>query len=176
MFSALLDSDNVSYILSAELGILRTNAAWERFARANGGEQLLERWRRGSSLLEILPEALRAYYVAGFQRASELAEPWEHDYECSSPTVHRTFRMIAYPFGGSFVVTHALLATTPHPGEVLPPSASYEHEGIVVMCAHCRRVRHSIEPERWDWVPAYLSAENVSHGLCTPCYRYYYGT
>jgi hypothetical protein len=48
--------------------------------------------------------------------------------------------------------------------------------GVIGMCMHCRRTRRSDDPDVWDWVPDFLSAppDNISHGLCSMCFSYYY--
>ena len=175
-FALLGHADNVSYVLDHELRVVATNEAWERFAKQNGGEQLLARWQPGAPLLAVIPDDLRTFYRDGFARAAQTADRWEHDYECSSPQLFRRYRMIAYPFDGSFVVTHAPLVERPHEQPAAAPSPVYERDGVIAVCAHCRRVRHTAERERWDWVPAYVAppVDNLSHGLCPPCYRYYY--
>jgi hypothetical protein len=176
MYSSLADGDNVTYVLSSELCFVHQNAAWERFARANGGERCLERWKPGSSLLDAVSGELKQFFEDGFAHAARSESRWDHDYECSSPTQFRKYRMMVYPIGGSFVVTHALLVSVPHEPSELVPGATYERQGFVAMCSHCRRVRRSDNPECWDWVPAYVSTvrDNISHGLCTACYRFYY--
>jgi hypothetical protein len=176
MYWSLADSDNVTYVLSGDLRILITNGAWDRFAVANGGKEWLARTERRASVLDAVTSDLQQFFAAGFAHATRSGERWEHDYECSSPTEFRKYRMIAYPFSGSFLVTHALLVTKPHDDDARLPSDSYEQQGLISMCGHCRRVRRSAEPECWDWVPAYVggAAQNISHGLCTACYGYYY--
>ena len=176
-FRYLGDSDNVSYILDPDLRIVDTNAAWDRFALENGGDGLLGKWQRGRPLLAVIPDVLQPFFRDHFARAARTGERWEHDYECSSPTLVRRFRMLTYPFGHAFVVTHALLVSHERDEPAAAPSPAYERDGVVAMCAHCRRVRHASEPERWDWVPAYLAPglDRMTHGLCPPCFRYYYG-
>lgn len=177
LFQALQATDNVTYILSDALQILRWNAAWETFARANDGEALLARWKRHTSLFDVVPDTLRDFYARGFRDAAARQRPWEHEYECSSPEVYRRYRMIAYPFGETFLVTHSLLVEEPHTRAAALPGASYERDGLITMCAHCRRVRSTHDVERWDWVPSYVrhAVGNISHGLCTACARYHYG-
>jgi len=99
-YRALEHTDDVTYILSDELRILRMNGAWGRFARANGGEQLVSDWRRGANVLAAIPESLKPFYLAVFAHARDSQERWEHDYQCSSPEIHRRYRMLVYPFGG----------------------------------------------------------------------------
>jgi hypothetical protein len=172
MFDALGSTANVTYIVADDWRITRTNDAWHSFARLNGGA----RWETGASLIDVIPPALLPFYQSGFARASESGDRWEHDYECSSPELFRRFRMLAYPFGQSFLITHSLLVETPHPSALFRASAAYEREGFITMCAHCRRVRTASGPERWDWVPDYLRADQsrTTHGLCSGCFTYYY--
>lgn len=177
MFEGLRASDNVSYVLSKALTILRTNAAWDAFARQNGGDSLVSKETRHQCVLDVVPAPLRDFYVAGFARAAANDEQWIHDYECSSAETFRKFRMIVYPFNGTFVVTHALIVEHAHDREPREPGVTYEQEGVVTICAHCRRVRNRVVTDRWDWVPSYVLSppRNLSHGLCVPCARYNYG-
>lgn len=177
-FAALESSANVSYVLSPELRVVRWNDAWTRFAFANGGAAFVTRWQPHTSLLEVIPAVLQPFYISAYDRAVATQEPWEHDYECSSPETFRKYRMISYPFGRAFVVTHSLLVEHPHPDrDVAPRAASYEVNGIVTMCSHCRRVKPAdITDDRWDWLPRFVSnmPSNVEHALCGPCMRYHY--
>ncbi len=177
MLRTLNAVDNVSCLLSDELRIMRTNPAWDEFARANGGEQLLAQNMRGVALMEVIPEPLRRFYRDGFSRTQQTGERWEHDYECSSADVFRKYRMIAYPFEGGIAVTHALLVAEPHRRDGFVRSDRYLAAGVITMCCHCRRVRRPDEPTRWDWVPAYVTGPpaTTSHGLCPPCSDFYYG-
>jgi hypothetical protein len=173
VYRTVKDSDNTSYLLSNGLQIARVNTGWTKFALENGGKDLLARWGRGSSILDAIPGALRGLYQDGFLRALATGKQWEHDYECSSPGVYREFRMYAFPVESTFLaVTHALRIERPHDRAVSPADdAAYTSDGIIRMCSYCRRV-HAVEGrDRWDWVPAYVSAmpANVSHGLCPPC-------
>jgi hypothetical protein len=176
-FRYLGETDNVSYILDHQLRIVDTNRAWDRFALENDGDCLIGTSQRGRPLLDVIPGVLQPFYRDGFARTTHTRDRWEHDYECSSPTVVREFRMLTYPFDHSFVVTHALLISHARDEPAAAPSPAYERDGLITMCAHCRRVRHASAPERWDWVPAYLAPDrdHVTHGLCAPCFRYYYG-
>lgn len=175
VFHSFANAAQTSYILSPDRSLLRCNTAWDEFARANGGDAVLAQAVRGSSLLDAISPSLRPFYAAGFDHACRTGERWEHVYECSSAEVHRTFRMIAYPFGDSLVVTHVLQVERPHDREASPPGEVYLRDGVIEMCAHCRLVRHATAT-RWDWVPALVAAmpPNVSHGLCPPCAAYYY--
>lgn len=177
LLPALDASDDVAYLLGPDRRIARVSPGWSRFALANGGGAALGRWERGEAPLDdALPPPLRAFYLDAFARALESGEPWEHDYECSSDGAFRLFRMTAYPVEGRcLVVVHSLRVEAPHGGPEHPPGEAYAARGVVVSCAHCRRVRHPAG--RWDWVPAYVRAPppNLSHGMCEPCCAFYWG-
>lgn len=175
LFEVLRDSDATTYVLSRDLELMRTNAGWVRFARANGGEHILAEWRPGRRILDAISEVVRPFFSAGYHRALRTGEKWEHDYECSSAIEHRRFRMIAFPTERGLVVTHALIIAEPHDREAEPPSEDYVASGMILMCAHCRRVRNFRQEARWDWVPVLVATMpwNVSYGLCPPCAKFY---
>ncbi len=173
-FSAV---ENTSYILSTDLRIVRVNEGWTRFAESNGGHALLARWGRGSHVLDAIAGELRAFYRDLFERAFADDKVICHDYDCSSDRVERLFRMMVFPLGATFLaVTHSLRVERSMIGTGSPPSDIYVRDGIIQMCAQCRRVLAQGELDRWDWVPAYIQAPppNVSHGLCSPCARFYF--
>ncbi len=179
LLRSLAESDDVAYAITAERTLLRTNPGWTRFALANGGAALLERWGRGANIDEAIPPPLRAFYGDAFARALGSGERWEHDYECSSPETYRQLRMVVYPVERRFmVVVHSLRVEKPIEREVcLPSDPAYAVGGVITMCSHCRRVRNAAGLRRWDWVPAYVETPppNLSHGLCESCVAFYYG-
>lgn len=177
-YRASVASDNTTYLVSPELRILRTNPAWTRFARSNGGTQMIERWGRGSSLLDAIPEVLREFYRTRFLGTLATGQRWEHDYECSSAEAYRQFRMLVIPIRTTFlVVTHALRIARGHDRVAHAADVdSYEQHGILKMCSSCRRVEVPARlPARWDWVPELVAhmPPNTSHGLCPPCATLY---
>lgn len=176
VFLPLKESDDTSYVLSRDLRLVATNAGWDAFARANGGDSMLARWTPGSSVLDATPAVLHDFYTAAFDIARATGASWSHEYECSSPELYRRFRMIVFPVADGFVVTHGRLVEQPHARGVVDV-APYVQQGVVRMCAHCRRVHHPEGDERWDWVPALVARmpDNVSHGLCPVCAEFLYG-
>jgi hypothetical protein len=107
-------------------------------------------------------------------------QPWEHSYECSSPECYREYHMQVLPLQAPprLVVVNSLVVEKAHERIVRPPlTALYRTTGGVIgMCMHCRRTQRSDRSDVWDWVPAFLATppDNVSHGLCSTCFRYYY--
>lgn len=173
-FRSVQDSENTSYLLSDTLHILRTNAGWTTFAMANGGESMLERWGRGASLLDALPEPLRELHRTHLLRTLATGEPWELDYECSSAELYRELRMMALPTSDRFItVTHSPRVCRPHDRlHCAADDERYLQDGILRMCVYCRRVEAAgAKASRWDWVPDYVTAMpiNVSHGICPIC-------
>ena len=171
LYAELDATDDTSYILSNRFRIVRANAAWDRFAVANDGANVLARWGRGAAVLDAICVALRPFYRELFERALATGQRFEHDYECSSPHVFRSFRMLVVPVGPFLMITHSLQVERPHDRIALAADAAYLHRGVIRMCACCRRVRAATAVERWDWVPAYVAAmpRNASHGLCAMC-------
>ncbi|MBL0215188.1 MAG: hypothetical protein IPQ07_15030 [Myxococcales bacterium] len=176
LYHALDHVDNPTYVLSDQLRIVRVNDGWRRFALANNGASMLDRWGRGSFVLDAISGDLREFYRAMYEDARTTGERREHDYECSSVEVERRFRMLMYPtVEGFLVVTHSLRIERPHERvAMLVDETTYSRDGTIVMCASCRRVKVAQAPherERWDWVPSFVDAmpANVSHGLCAAC-------
>ena len=48
--------------------------------------------------------------------------------------------------------------------------------GLVIQCAHCRKVRNQQRPGGWDWVPVLVAQTYpmTSHGLCPACLDFYF--
>ena len=133
-------------------------------------------WTRGACVDDALPEVLRELYVRAFDTTLRSGRVWEHEYDCSSPERARRFRMRVLPVDGVFlVVVNTRVIDQPHAPGPSAELAAYEREGIVRMCAHCRRVNYRADPLRWDWVPALLTGAqmNISHALCELCAVYY---
>ncbi|MBA3499265.1 MAG: hypothetical protein H0T65_02770 [Deltaproteobacteria bacterium] len=167
-------------MLSRELVLVRHNAAWTRFAQANDGLEMLDRFGRGCSIMSAVPPVLQPFYKRGYAQVWTSGERWEHDYECSSPDRHRRFRMLAYPIDHAFlVVVNAVIEDVAHDREVSSPDESrYVSDGVISMCSNCRRVRNRDGESRWDWVPAFVAhpPPNLSHGICDACAPIYYGS
>jgi hypothetical protein len=164
-----------------DLRIAYVNPAWLAFGLANGAGADASA-ALDTSILSVVPGALRAHYEGMFARAQHTNAVVEHDYECSSPTVRRTFRMAVHPCAsGALVVVHSLTRETPHLEPASPPGDALYRDarGLILQCSNCRRVRRSLEPnvpESWDWVPDYVARvpARTSHGLCELCCDFYY--
>lgn len=163
-----------------DLTIAYVNDAWWRFARDNGARWEGDRWGLGADLLAPIPPVLREYYAGALRGVLRTGQPWEHDYECSAPDTYRTFRLRVLPLAraGGLLLTHTLRIERPHPPpEGFPGDAYVDENRQIVQCAHCRRVRRTQKPRRWDWVPSYVSTPpaDVSHSICDVCASYYFG-
>jgi hypothetical protein len=176
----LEESGDTACLLDADLTIVYCNPAWDRFALENDGEAATRAHVLGRNLMQFVPDELKPFYDAAFQSAR--CDIVAFDYECSSPDIYRTFRLILFPQNRTetgYALVHSLRVEEPIAGRrpVLAPGAAYHLPGQpALVCSHCRRTRRVEAPERWDWVPAYLTpgAEIVSHGLCPVCRQYHY--
>jgi hypothetical protein len=167
-----------------DLTIAYVNPAWHRFARENRGDpEVSERWCEGAALLEAIDRPLRAFYEEHLRCVLEGGQAWEHEYECSSPQLHRRFRLSAEPLdqGSGLLLVHSCLAARPHDErthQVLPPHGVLyvDEDGLMTQCIHCRRMRRRGDEELWDWVPAWVTRvpDNASGGLCPACVKRWY--
>ena len=173
----------IIYMLDSDLRIIYCNKAWDQFASLNVGTRLNRRAILGMRVLDVVAEPLKAFYENAFTQTEEKSQPWEHDYECSSPDSFRLFHMRVLPLGDSYLlVENSLRFERPHGSErpVMPAdSALYvSKDGMLTMCSHCRRTRRTSTTSVlvWDWVPSYLVEPpgRVSHGLCRNCRAYFY--
>jgi len=159
--------------------ILWTNAAWDRFARSNGGALVLERFGPGSSYFEGISGPLRGYYEDAFRSALRSGTVFEQEYECSSPDVFRLMHLRALPIpAGALLLQHSLVAEGAHQrASEEELEARYRNDnGVMVQCSNCRRFRRS-DGTTWDWVRPWVveMPADTSHGLCTTCVDFYYG-
>lgn len=166
------------YGLSADHRLSYFNVGWFEFAWANGGQAMLDQWKRGRSLFDAIPPLLE-FYRLGFERVRLSRLPWEHRYECSSPTERRWFGMRVLPVrDGGMLVVNGLASAEPitaeSSGVLLEDYLQPGH--LIVQCSHCRRVRQMGTAERWDFVPELVARVPAlaSHGLCGTCLAYHY--
>lgn len=179
----LRDSADPMMGMWSDLTLAYVNPAWFRFASDNGAaEDFFARWTLGRSVLEAIPEVLRAHYAASYEQCMQTGEPWSEDYECSSPDRFRTFRATAYPLprGAGLLVSHSLRIDRPHERESAPAIRERfaDHHGWLTQCAHCRRFADPSGRGKWVWVEDWIRTppqERVSHGICQPCADYYFG-
>jgi len=182
--AGLGDTLDAVFGLWPELTLAYLNAGWFAFAAANGGEPAIsQHWGLGRSVLDAIPDPLAPFYRRAFRTALSSESPWQHEYECSSPTNLRRFVERVYPLAGGagLLVVNSLVVECPHPRDPnvseQPAARDYvdEHH-LIRQCMHCRRIRRNGERRRWDWIPAWVTEppENTSHGLCEVCFRYYY--
>lgn len=166
------------------LTIVYCNAAWDRFALANGGADVVRARQVGRNLAPAVPWVLRDFYWRAFENVWKTGVPWEHDYECSSADVFRGFHMRVELLSrrvnrSPLVIANSLAASLPHSGDTQAglEDRYRDADGIITMCCHCRRTKRPSGLEIWDWAPDFLRAppRNVSHGLCGPCVQLHYG-
>ena len=181
-FAVLETTPHACFALTESLAISYCNPAWDRFARENGGgPEVLANQVLLTPFLRYLPNDLVPHFQTLFKNVRTLARPEAQDYECSSAQVFRLYRMQVYPMqaGCGFLVINALRVAHPHDRESFHPDDSkYLHkDGLIRMCANCRRSRRAENPAAWDWVPDYVEhpPTNISHGVCPFCAEYYYG-
>jgi hypothetical protein len=193
LLDALDREEDVVYVLDAELTLHFFNLAWWRNALANGGERCLEDYGLGASARGVVSGVLRRFYDEAFGSVLVGGPPVDHSYSCPTASEHVLYRMRVVRLGPTgrvdpaagqtafLVVSNQLVHAKPaHDDTGTGANVYVGREGLVVMCAHCRRCRRPASPGSadtvWDWVPAYVASPPgaVSHGLCPTCFAHHY--
>jgi hypothetical protein len=172
--------ESATVVLIEPTGVIGwMNPAWFRFARANDGLDVIERFDVGSCYFDGIAPPLRGFYESVIQNAHVTQEVFEQEYECSSPDRRRIIRMRALPLRSSgLLLEHTVVREMPVDADSKEAhDAVYRDErGLVLQCSNCRRVRRS-DGAGWDWVRDWVAAPppNTTHGLCRTCLDFYWG-
>jgi hypothetical protein len=177
-----LDADGSSIaILNRETRILWVNKGWTRFARENGGELVIASdWGPGALYLAGMSAPLVNELAELFAQVLRSGEPFVQQYLCSSPALHREFRMRVLPVEGrQLLCEHTLVRVDST--DASTPAADLEEtryrgaHGLISMCAQCGRTKRL--DGQWQWIPSWAaqSPPATSHGLCASCFSCYYG-
>lgn len=177
---SLLDRDGATLVAIDEHHTIRWfNQAWTKFARANDGKAVLERFSVGASYVDAIGAPLRDFYEAAFRTAVHSGKVFEHEYDCSSPELARVFHLRALPTRDrGLLIEHSLLVEQPLPPQEATPfqrTAYVGDNGLILQCANCRRVKRG-DGSAWDWLPTFARRRDldVSHGICPTCVAYYW--
>jgi hypothetical protein len=169
--------DSIVYLLDAELRIARCNPAWDQFAIANDGEQTVSSKVLGTYVLDVVPSVLKPFYRAAYGNVQRFGRDWWHVFECSSPTVSRTFQMRILDCGsGELLTINTLLRQVSLDAQPRGNVEDYAAmDGIITMCSHCRRVKNLRKSGAWDWIPQLLIRGRVlaTFGPCDFCAAYH---
>ena len=176
-------SNEVIFLVDPEMRITYCNPAWDKFALANGGEQVVAARVVGTDLMRVIPECLRDLYSGLFQRCRQQHLPFDFDYECSSAEVYRLLHMNILPLNkaGALAFVNSIRVENIHGPERPAAEAAdgyFSPQGIATLCSHCRRTRRQNASDTWDWVPSFLQTTEwkVSHGVCPTCLSYFYSS
>ncbi len=175
----LLGDDTTTLALDIDGVIVWVNPAWRHFAERNDASDVAVRFGVGTRYLDGVSGPLASYFEAVFDNVRQTGEPWEFDYECSSPDTFRLMHMRVLPIAaGRLLIQHSTECARPHDRVADEPiEARYRDAwGLLLQCSNCRRVR---DPgDGWHWVFEWVAQppERVSHGLCSPCAAQYFTT
>jgi len=172
---------DVVCLLDPKLHIDRCNPGWDRFAAENGGTGVSSADVRGRYIFDFIPDVLVTFYEQKYSTALHSPGWTGFDYSCNSPEVFRVFHMSMHPVEGSYLlVVNSQLADQRSPlparNSRVPESAYVSPDGVITMCAHCRRTRQEQQPRTWEWVPQFVRdpGRRASPGLCPMCVGYFY--
>lgn len=91
------ESQDVIYIVDAELILKAYNKSWINFARFNNGENVLIKFPLGSRILDAVEGPLKSYFARVYKKALQSNKPFEQNFKCSTSKGDRFFRQSAYP-------------------------------------------------------------------------------
>lgn len=171
--------EGIVVALDHEGTIVWTNRAWQRFASDNEGIEVAAQFGLGRRYLDGISGPLRPYFEAVFENVLATQEPFEQDYECSSPDTFRLHHVRILPIDEhGLLIEHSARASHPH-GEdpEIPTDAAFRDDnGMLLQCSNCRRV-HCIG-DGWHWVREWVKTPPASttHGLCAACAGHYFAT
>jgi DNA-binding NarL/FixJ family response regulator len=174
-------SKDIIFMVDSQLTITYCNPAWDKFAIANGGEEVVGALVLGTDLMRVIPESLHDFYSDVFERCQLRQSTFDFDYECSSAEQYRLDHMTILPLrrSGELAIVNSVRVERIH-GAQCPALSSedvyFNVHGMLTVCSHCRRTRRQDIPDVWDWVPAFLQTRKwkISHGMCPVCVSYFY--
>jgi hypothetical protein len=181
----LAEEPSTACLVGLDGRIVYCNPAWDAFARGNEGDPgALGATVTGMPWRSFIRGEEVATSVSSFMEFALRGESTSFLCECNSAEIGRVimnrFEPVRSKGSGRTVgvaAVYDVVRSCPIQ-ELHQPSPHQDGlyrdtEGIVHMCAFCRRVLRRGHDERWDFVPYYLKAAfdpNLSHGYCNTCY------
>lgn len=93
---SLASTEDVSYFIDGHLRIEGLNDAWVSFAESNGGNETLQRYGVGTSLIDGVAEVLRPFVTRIYTQVLERQEPHHYRFECHAPAEYRAYLQRIY--------------------------------------------------------------------------------
>lgn len=175
----LENHDGTVFGLWDDYTIAYFNKEWKSFAENNEGEPAIsEKWGIGAQFFDSVPDVMKSFYMELFRKCRTQQRSVKHTYECSSPDVYRKFQQIIYPLNTEgYLIVNSLLIKEPHKTDLVTYASSHPaaSQDIIHQCANCRKVRHQMLHNRWDFIPQWINEAPaiVSHTLCPACEGFY---
>ncbi|RJP59108.1 MAG: hypothetical protein C4541_06860 [Candidatus Auribacter fodinae] len=171
-------SNDTVCIIDTEFRLRACNKAWAQFAANNNCEDVLQKYPFGCGILDACFDDAKEFYRKAYRKLLITGERFEQDYECSSDTVYRLFHQTAYPLNNKsgILITHHLVQERVCDGPAENFGSNHVNaDNFIVQCAHCRKVKDHLKPNKWDWVPSLIrTLPNTSHTFCQVCRAVYY--
>lgn len=166
------------YEVDAGGRITSVSGGWDAFARENDAPRLAGGAVLGRPLLEFVSEPATAHLYAEILRRVRRGARVVLPFRCDGPGVRRSMELALSPLPGGAVRFEAtLLAAERRPPVPLLDAAAPRTEGLLPMCAWCRRIPLGAA---WVEVEAAVAAlrlfesaavPRITHGICPDCSR-----
>jgi len=175
---SLNNSAAVIYAIDSNYKIRFFNDAWEHFAETNNGCKIATEWGIGANVINAIEGAQKEFYRELYDASINENLIISHQYECSSSTRYRKFKLIGYPLVNqrgllleNYLISEANIAYNEPPLIVDDYQDNY---GIIKQCGHCRKI-YNHRQHTWEWCPSLIDqiTLKISHSLCTECLPLY---
>ena len=188
-----LELSKATYILEEEQApaclvgldgcIVYCNPAWDLFARENGGDPAaLGQAVSGASFGSFIRGERVADAVMSYLESALRGDPASFLSECNSAEVARVILNRFEPVHSSrshrtvgAAAVYSLVRSCPiaelHATHPVRGDLYRGGDGLIRMCAFCRRVQRRGEDGRWDFVPGYIKNhdETIVQASCGTC-------
>lgn len=176
------------FCVNKELTITFVNRAWFKFSSDNDGEPAIsEHWSEGSRVLDAISgDYLRSFYEALFtaclNNLTPVDNPYQHEYDCSTPELVRKYSMNIYALGEDegLLIANLKLLETPIDDSLRVAVPEEELEKIqaaftIQQCGACRNTKSASQPDKWYWISELVAHPpgNIKYTLCNLCIDQY---
>ncbi len=173
-----MDGEPVVYRIDAQDRITGVNAAWDRFAAANGADFLADGRVLSRPLWDFVSDSTTRHLYRQILEKVRAGRAVSFPFRCDSPGARRFLEMRARAAGdGAVEFEVRTLALEERPAQPLLAPRADAAGGPLVMCGWCKRLPVS---GRWTEIEEAAAALSLfetavppllTHGMCPDCER-----
>lgn len=169
----------VRYTINERDELTSVGGAWDRFAIANGGSQLVGDGVIGRVLWKFISDEHTRYLYRQIVARVRLGQLARFTLRCDAPSSRRLLEMVVeqHATGEVEFATQSLHVDAREPSPLFSPESPHSDE-LVRACSWCNRIE--VDAEHWAELEVAVAAlklfEQVkmpmlSHGICGACFE-----